>query len=162
MAMESDLSQIAGRYRRTPEALLLRARELRQQQTSTEQILWIFLRGRRLGGAKFRRQHAIGQFIADFYCHEARLVIELNGKIHQAQQARDADRDAWMLASGLTVLRFDNEAIWNRLKSVLEEIFQHVMKGSMPSSPALLPRGEGGQILTPSPPGEGRGEGSTA
>ena len=66
-----DLSRLAGCHRRIPEQLLYRARELRQQQPPAEQILWSCLRGRRLSGAKFRRQHNIGRFIADFYCHEA-------------------------------------------------------------------------------------------
>lgn len=120
--MESDLSRIAGRYRQIPEPLLLRARELRQQQTSTEELLWLFLRGRRLQNTKFRRQHNIGKFIVDFYCHEARLVVELDGKIHDRQKEQDAERDAWMMASGLTVLRFENEAVWNRLDLVLDKI----------------------------------------
>jgi very-short-patch-repair endonuclease len=81
-----------------------------------------------LCGAKFRRQHNIGRFIVDFYCHEAQLVIELDGKIHQMHQERDAERDAWMEASGLTVLRFENEAIWNQLECVLEEISQHLVE----------------------------------
>ncbi|MGB3298450.1 MAG: DUF559 domain-containing protein [Phormidesmis sp.] len=124
--MESDLSRIAGRYRQIPEPLLLRAKELRQQQTPTEEILWLFLRGRRLQNAKFRRQHNIGKFIVDFYCHEARLVIELDGTIHDRQKERDAERDAWMMASGLTVLRFENEAVWNRLDLVLDKICERL------------------------------------
>jgi len=128
--MESDLSRIAGRYRNIPEALLLRARELRQNQTPTEEILWIFLRGRRLRSAKFRRQHNIGRFIVDFYCHEARLVVELDGEIHRQRQHRDAERDAWMNASGLTVLRFDNEATQHRLDEVLREICKHLKASS--------------------------------
>ncbi len=128
--MEPDLSRIAGRYRQIPNTLLLRARELRQQQTSTEKILWLFLRGRRLHNAKFRRQHNIGRFIADFYCHEARLVIELDGKIHDTQKAQDAARDMWMLASGLTVLRFENEDVRKRLDFVLEEIVKALILSS--------------------------------
>ncbi|MEM6450137.1 MAG: DUF559 domain-containing protein [Cyanobacteria bacterium P01_D01_bin.105] len=128
--MESDLSRIAGRYRKIPETLLLRARELRQSQTPTEEILWIFLRGRRLRNAKFRRQHNIGRFIVDFYCHEARLAIELDGEIHRQRREHDAERDAWMSASGLKVLRFDNEAVQNRLDHVLREICEHLEASS--------------------------------
>ncbi len=131
--MESDLSRIAGRYRQIPDTLLLRARELRRQQTSTEEMLWLFLRGRRLHDAKFRRQHNIGRFIADFYCHKSRLVIELDGKIHEMQEARDAERDAWMVASGLTVLRFENEDVWERLDFVLEEIVKALTPNSSPA-----------------------------
>ncbi len=120
--MEHDLSQLTGRYRQIPETLLLRARELRHQQTPDEQILWQCLRGRRLCGAKFRRQHNIGRFIVDFYCDEARLVIEVDGGVHNQKKEQDAERDACLTASGLTVLRFENEAVSDRLESVLKEI----------------------------------------
>ncbi len=88
--------------------------------------------------AKFRRQHNIGRFIADFYCHKARLVVELDGKIHEMQEARDAARDAWMIASGLTVLRFKNEDVWERLDFVLEEIVKALILNSSPVELALL------------------------
>ncbi|MEL6350388.1 MAG: DUF559 domain-containing protein [Cyanobacteria bacterium J06627_28] len=124
--MDSDLSRLAGRFRQIPDSLLVCARELRKSQTSAEQVLWLFLRGRRLCGAKFRRQHNIDRFIADFYCHEAQLVIELDGSIHQTQKDKDSERDAWMIANGLTVLRFENKAIRNNLDSVLETICSHL------------------------------------
>ena len=126
--MDTDFSCLTGRHRRIPEVLLLRAKELRKQQTSTEQLLWECLRGRRLYGAKFRRQHNIGRFIADFYCHEAQLVIEVDGAIHRERQAQDAERDAWMNANGLTVLRFKNETVWHHLEAVLAEICLHLSK----------------------------------
>ncbi|MEM9163446.1 MAG: DUF559 domain-containing protein [Cyanobacteria bacterium P01_F01_bin.4] len=127
-----NLSRIAGRHRQIPEVLLQRARELRQRQTSAEQILWACLRGRRLNGAKFRRQHNIGRFIADFYCHEARLVVELDGKIHDYQVDRDAARNAWMQTNGLSVLRFKNCMVQNDLIAVLVEIDKQVSKHSSP------------------------------
>lgn len=127
-----DFSRLSGRNRQIPEALLIRARQLRQQQTSAEQMLWECLRARRLYGAKFRRQHNIGQFIADFYCHEALLVIELDGPIHQNKTEQDAERDAWMQACGLKVLRFTNERIVDDLESVLTEIFWQLSKSLSP------------------------------
>lgn len=130
--MEPDLSHITGRYRQIPDTLLLRVRELRQQQTPTEEMLWLFLRGRRLCNAKFRRQHNIGRFIADFYCHQARLVVELDGMIHKTQKARDEERDAWMVASGFTVLRFENNDVRERLDFVLEEISKVLILSSLP------------------------------
>jgi len=73
--------------------ILIAARQLRQQQTPAEQILWSCLRNRRLGGIKFKRQHPLGRFVADFYCHEAGLVIELDGAIHlERDQAERAGR----------------------------------------------------------------------
>jgi very-short-patch-repair endonuclease len=64
--------------------------------------------------AKFRRQHNLSQYIADFYCHAARLVIELDGGIHKLRQVEDADRDQWMQANGFTVLRFWNDEVMER------------------------------------------------
>ncbi|MEM6502215.1 MAG: endonuclease domain-containing protein [Cyanobacteria bacterium P01_C01_bin.89] len=75
-------SKLAGRHRHIPPALLEKARQLRQESTSAEEILWSCLRNRQLNGMKFRRQHNLGQFIVDFYCHEARLVIEVDGLVH--------------------------------------------------------------------------------
>ncbi|MBE9150051.1 endonuclease domain-containing protein [Coleofasciculus sp. LEGE 07092] len=116
---------LVGARRDIPEELLQRARELRQQQTPAENILWECLRANRLYGFKFRRQHNIGQYIADFYCHTAKLVIELDGEIHQAQTDRDIDRDSWLEANGLTVLRFKNNQIIQNLEPVLQTILSY-------------------------------------
>ncbi|MCL1493827.1 MAG: DUF559 domain-containing protein [Pseudanabaena sp. Salubria-1] len=115
----SEGNKLAGRERQIPQVLLQRARELRQKQTSAEKVLWECLRDRRLFEAKFRRQHNIGQYIADFYCHEAKLVIELDGDIHQNQQERDSDRDQWMQSHGFNVIRFSNQAILDHPEETL-------------------------------------------
>ena len=88
----------------------LQARRLRREQTRAERALWQILRGRQLGGLKFRRQVPVGPYIADFYCAEARLVVEVDGGQH-ADNRRDARRDTWMAGQGLTVLRFWNPEI---------------------------------------------------
>ncbi|MCL5994855.1 MAG: endonuclease domain-containing protein, partial [Chloroflexi bacterium] len=77
-----------------PTGLLARSRALRQQQTDAEKHLWRLLRDRQFHGAKFRRQHPIGNYILDFYCHEAKLAIELDGSQHAEpdQAAHDAVR----------------------------------------------------------------------
>ena len=77
--------------------LLELARELRKRQTSAETLLWQLLRDRRLLGFKFRRQHQFGDYVADFYCHEAKLVIECDGRVHQASERwqHDQNRDAY-------------------------------------------------------------------
>jgi very-short-patch-repair endonuclease len=156
-AGDEGISKLAGRTRQIPEALLQRARELRQRQTPAEKLLWECLRDRRLYDAKFRRQHNLGQFIADFYCHAARLVIELDGKIHQQpqQQHRDSDRDQWMQANGFTVLRFRNEEVFSNTEAVLETIAQ-----VLPSPLTPLPKGEGNRNLDrlPSPLGRRAGD----
>lgn len=105
-------------------------RSLRQTQTPEEKILWDNLRNRKLNGFKFLRQHPIVHggtrsttdfYIADFYCHEKRLVIELDGKVHDVQKDYDRERDAVLNQLGLTVVRFKNEEIKN-LSAVLNEI----------------------------------------
>jgi very-short-patch-repair endonuclease len=122
LASEGAISQLAGINRCIPEALLQRARELRQQQTSAEKLLWECLRNRQLLNAKFRRQHNIGRYIADFYCHEALLVIELDGSIHKIQKTKDSIRNDWMQKNGFTVLRFTNQEVFNETEEVLYAI----------------------------------------
>lgn len=137
--LQTEISAIAGLKRQIPDVLLQRARELRKQQTPAENILWECLRNRQLLGAKFRRQHNIGQFIADFYCHEARLIVEADGGIHETRQESDQIRDEWVRDNGFTVLRFKNEEILNATEQVLNTIAEALL----PSSSSPLPEGEG-------------------
>jgi very-short-patch-repair endonuclease len=99
-----------------------RTKELRRQMTQEEKILWQYLRANRLNGLHFRRQQIIDGFIADFYCHAARLVIEVDGKIHQQQAEYDAERDRVLSARGLRLLRIKNEGVRQNLDSVLARI----------------------------------------
>ena len=112
---------------------------MRKDQTPAAQILWECLRDRRFLNAKFRRQHNIDQFIADFYCHTARLVVELDGEIHNSQKIEDASRDEWMQAHGLRMLRFGNSEVLDNLVGVLDVIAETLE----PSPLAPLPQGEG-------------------
>src|SRR5260370_11960200 len=100
------------------------ARDLRAKQTPAESLLWQLLRNRQLFGFKFRRQHQFADYIADFYCHEARLVIECDGSVHDRNEAwhHDKGRDAYMISQGLRVLRFSNKQIVTNIQRVLEEI----------------------------------------
>ena len=107
---------------RTSSAVQTRAKELRQQMTPPETLMWEHLRGRRLNGLKFRRQHPLGLFIADFYCAEYRLVVEIDGGVHQNQSDRDAQRTQQFVQYGYRVLRFRNEAIERDINRVLNEI----------------------------------------
>ncbi|MFL5803128.1 MAG: endonuclease domain-containing protein [Roseiflexaceae bacterium] len=91
--------------RRTSAPTQIRARQLRQEQTASEALLWEQLRARRLGGYKFRRQHALGRFIVDFYCAEHRLIIELDGPIHTQQHERDEAREEALNIQGYTISR---------------------------------------------------------
>lgn len=103
-----------------------RAKELRRDQTPAEALLWEQLRRRRFPGHRFRRQHPIGGYIADFFCHSARLVIEIDGAVHDLQKGYDAGRDAWLRAQGYTVLRFRNEKVLGDLEGVLQAIRQRL------------------------------------
>jgi len=98
------------------------ARDLRARETPVEDILWEELRGRRLDGMKFRRQHPIGAFVVDFCCAECRLVIELDGEIHAKQRQQDTEREAVLALAGYRVIRFPNQSVRNALPMVLEAI----------------------------------------
>ena len=102
----------------------INARILRKVTTPAEQVLWEALRGQKLGGFKFRRQHPIANFVADFYCHEKQVVIELDGQYHQ--QNDQPERDEWRTEElknlGIQVIRFANEDVENQLENVLIEI----------------------------------------
>ncbi|MCS7265247.1 MAG: DUF559 domain-containing protein [Armatimonadetes bacterium] len=131
--------------RKLTEHIKERARQLRKTATSAESLLWEFLRDRRLGGLKFRRQHPIGNFIVDFYCHEHRLIVELEGGIHDTpeQAAYDEERFKLLQAQGYTILRFRNEEVFENLESVLERILR-----PLPPTPSPDRRGgEGGEVI---------------
>jgi len=95
---------------------------MRREPTVAERRLWAVLRGRRLDGWKFRRQHPVGPNVVDFACLEAGLVVELDGAIHQAQADYDAARDAYLAACGFTVLRLPNELVLEWLPEVIAAI----------------------------------------
>jgi type I restriction enzyme M protein len=121
-----------------------RARELRKKQTDAEALLWDLLRDRQLCDSKFRRQHQFGDYICDFYCHEANLVVECDGKVHDTSDRKkhDQKRDAYLKSQGLTVLRFQNDRVLNDTPAVLEEIA--TLLPSLRSSPSSSPSGRGG------------------
>ncbi len=104
------------------------ARELRKKQTSAEALLWQLLRNRQLLGFKFRRQHQFGDYVADFDCRDVQLVIECDGTAHQPNEQwyHDKNRDSYMIAQGLRVLRFANDRILNDSEEVLEEIAKYL------------------------------------
>ncbi|MBW4602485.1 MAG: endonuclease domain-containing protein [Calothrix sp. FI2-JRJ7] len=99
-----------------------RAKELRQNMTPEEKILWQHLRANRLNGFHFRRQQIIDGFIADFYCHAAALVVEVDGEIHEQQVEYDAERDEVLSARGLRLLRIKNQEVNQNLDQVLVRI----------------------------------------
>lgn len=101
---------------------LQRVRALRSSATEAEKLLWGKLRSGRLGEAKFRRQVWIGPYIADFYCHAAKLVVEIDGSHHNDQVEYDSVRSQFLSERGLRVLRFWNNGVLQDLNTVLEAI----------------------------------------
>jgi very-short-patch-repair endonuclease len=100
----------------------LLAREMRGEPTAAENHLWRRIRKHQLLGFKFRRQHTIDRFIVDFYCAEARLIIEVDGIIHDNQQEADQLRTEFLESLGLHVLRFTNGEVLQQTDGVVERI----------------------------------------
>jgi very-short-patch-repair endonuclease len=104
-------------------SLVEQARQMRKQPTKAEASLWVRLRKRGLGGLKFRRQHIISRFIVDFYCPRAKLVIELDGAVHEVQVEYDQERRGVLQEMGYEVLRFKNDEVKENLEMVTACIY---------------------------------------
>jgi very-short-patch-repair endonuclease len=120
-----------------------RAKELRQTSTRAETLLWRYIRAHRIDGFGFRRQVPIAGYIADFACHSAKLIVELDGESHDfvERQQADARRDAFFVAQGFQVLRFTNTQVMTNLEGVIGAIRQAAT--AVPPSLALPHRGGG-------------------
>ncbi len=101
---------------------IARARQLRSTMTDAERTLWRALRRKQLDGHRFRRQHPIGRYIVDFFCPEAKLIVELDGGQHAEQADYDADRTEWLEARGYRVVRYWNPDVLGNLEGVLEDL----------------------------------------
>jgi len=95
---------------------------MRREMTSAEACLWERIRGKRLGGLRFRAQHPVGQFILDFYCPICKLAIEVDGGSHDGEAEQDMARTAQLTAYGYRVLRFTNTQVMTQIADVLEQI----------------------------------------
>jgi len=133
--------------------MLRLSREFRKKQTETESLLWSRLRSRQLGGLKFRRQHPIGRYIADFYCHEHKLVVEVDGGVHMKQDQRlyDRLRQEDIEAQGYRIVRVTSEQV----KKDIDGTLWKILSACQSSLPAPLPRGRG--VPTQSGRGEVKG-----
>ena len=131
-----------------PTRSLEHARELRRHLTDAERKLWERLRAGRLAGLKFRRQHPVPPYVADFYCDAAGLVIELDGSQHTPDG--DAVRTRWLESRGLRVLRFWDHEVLGQLDAVLQAI---LMPSATRPSPQPLSRRERGLKHTTHVPG---------
>lgn len=100
------------------------AKRLREKMTEAEKILWSRLSNKQINGYRFKRQHPIAKFIADFYCHQANLIIEVDGGIHQQknQIIYDKERTLVLEALGCRILRFTNNEVANQIEEVIKTI----------------------------------------
>ena len=118
-------------FTRTANPFLIgRARELRKKLTRAEARLWRAIRREAFRGFHFRRQQPLVGFIPDFYCHAARLVVEVDGKIHRFQREYDRQRDAKIGEHGVRIIRFTNEEVFWALPRVLKRIHKALREGS--------------------------------
>jgi primosomal protein N' len=115
------------------EALKPIARENRHEPTLAEKVLWERLRDHQLEGYGFRRQHTIDRFIVDFYCPQSRLIVEVDGEIHQYTAEEDAIRQAFLESQGFQVIRFMNDEVLNEIETVLNKISLVLKRDSTPS-----------------------------
>ena len=116
-----------------------RPRALRSLSTDVERIIWQKLRGRQVAEAKFRRPHALGNYIVDFVSFDAMLVVELDGGQHQLQRTYDVARDDYLQSAGFFVLRFWNNDVLNNCEGVMEVIFREVLARKITPSPSQPP-----------------------
>jgi very-short-patch-repair endonuclease len=100
------------------------AKRLRGEMTKAEQLLWEKISNKKINGLRFKRQHPIGPYIADFYCHKLRLVIEVDGPIHEVdeQHAYDMERTDYLGKQGIQVIRFSNTEVLNQTERVIETL----------------------------------------
>ncbi|GIV55420.1 MAG: hypothetical protein KatS3mg040_0188 [Candidatus Kapaibacterium sp.] len=145
-----------------PDDLLHFARQLRRNLTDAEKLLWMLLRGRQFGGWKFRRQHPMPPYVLDFYCHELRLAIELDGGQHNTpeQLHYDQQRSEYLAAKGINVLRFWNNQVLQETEAVLHAIWNEAIQrqqqlGQQPESLTLTLSPRERESSSPLPPGEG-------
>lgn len=135
------------RKQKIPSELIGMARSLRKVMTPAEQCFWSAVRGRKLNGLHFRRQQWMEGFIADFYCEKLKLVVEVDGGVHERQKGYDRLRNAAIRKLGLQVMRFTNEEVMHRMDGVMSKIMALTLpsgsvKTSLPRSPS--PYGRGG------------------
>ena len=104
----------------------VRARALRNNPTDAESKLWAQLRQRNLDGFRFRRQQPIGPYIVDFFCPDARLVVEIDGGQHAARENEDAERTEWLGSRGYRVVRYWNNEVLSNTEGVLTDLRSHL------------------------------------
>jgi very-short-patch-repair endonuclease len=136
-----EKSKNIGRYRTISDAEKKRIYQFRDNPTPAEKDFWSMVRNKQIEGLKFRRQHKIGQFIVDFYCHQAKLVVEIDGSIHEGRIKEDAVRTKHIESFGLKVLRFTNNEVVYSPEIVREKVLAYIssIKNLPPSGARGVP-----------------------
>jgi len=118
-----------GMFYKADPLIFSKARELRNKSTPAEQVFWLRLK-EQFPEYKFRRQHPISIYIVDFYCHKLKLVIEIDGSVHDSEEAKlnDEKRQNDLENLNLTVIRFTNNQVKNEIELVIEKIFSTIEK----------------------------------
>jgi very-short-patch-repair endonuclease len=122
--MKKNLLRLDDMWKGASPQIFSNAKKLRENPTEAEEMMWLELRSKKLDGYKFRRQHPLLHYIADFYCHQLKLVIEIDGGYHQTEEQKKSDRDRTenIEFQGLYVIRFTNEEVLADINLVLNEI----------------------------------------
>ena len=130
--MEKDWLKISGMHDGASLDTFEFAANLRKRMTASEKILWDRLKNKSLND-KFRRQHPIGQYILDFYCHRKRLSIELDGKVHdnKEQNEKDIERTAYLNELGISEIRFKNKEVMDDIEKVLLKIKDNLCEDTL-------------------------------
>ncbi|MGH8109293.1 MAG: endonuclease domain-containing protein [Arenimonas sp.] len=123
-----------------PSSTLAIARELQKQSTDAELRLWHYFRAKRTLNLKWRRQHPIPPCVVDFYCHQAKLAVELDGGQHEAEV--DLRRTTYIRSQGIEVIRFWNHDVLSKTETVMDEILRVVQMRTLSPSPSPGGRGE--------------------
>ena len=108
--------------RRPPRYIIELARKMRNNLTPSEKIVWSEIKEKKINGHKFRKQHPVYRYILDFYCHEKKLAIEIDGDSHKERKDFDEYRDSYVRSIGIETLRFSNEEIQRNITYVIEVI----------------------------------------
>ena len=122
--MAKNKNQSENMWKGASPQIFSNAKKLRENQTEAEEKLWLAVKDNQIDGYKFRRQHPLSIYIADFYCHALKLVIEIDGEYHlsEEQQQLDKKRTADLEFQGLAIIRFTNEEIMLKLPEVIDRI----------------------------------------
>ncbi len=111
-----------SKHKDIPKYVTELSRENRKNQTPQEELLWKRLSGKKVGELKFRRQFPIGRYIVDFYNHLNKLVIEIDGKIHEQRKEYDKNRENYLKACGYKIIRFTNDEVESNIEYVIKTI----------------------------------------